>query len=154
MSEPGPHLAMVVLEMTGKSTHLETAMNRITTIILTSALAAGAQIAHAADPTDASLRHVKVLFSDLNLTSIDGAKTLYRRLQGAAESDVSTDFVGQIIASTFHRGAPQNPYPSAVPIRGPQAVNANVIGITPAFDPVSLQLGQVEYGIPLCALQQ
>jgi UrcA family protein len=74
----------VVREMTAKSTHLETAMNRITTIILTSALAAGAQIAHAADPTD--LRHVKVLFSDLNLTSIDGATTLYRRLQSAAES--------------------------------------------------------------------
>ncbi len=61
-------------------------MNRITTIILVSALAAGAQIAHAADPADASPRHVKVLFSDLNLTSIDGASTLYRRLQGAAES--------------------------------------------------------------------
>ena len=61
-------------------------MNRITTIILTSALAAGAQIAHAAEPTDASLRHVTVLFSDLNLTSIDGATTLYRRLQSAAES--------------------------------------------------------------------
>jgi UrcA family protein len=65
---------------------LETAMNRITTIILTSALAVGAQMAHAADPTDASLRHVKVLYSDLNLTSIDGATTLYRRLQSAAES--------------------------------------------------------------------
>jgi UrcA family protein len=77
---------MVVREMTAKSTHLETAMNRITTIILTSTLAAGAQIAHAADPTDASLRHVKVHFSDLNLTSIDGAATLYRRLQSAAGS--------------------------------------------------------------------
>jgi UrcA family protein len=65
---------------------LETAMNRITTIILTSALAVGAQMAHAADPTDASLRHVKVLYSDLDLTSIDGATTLYRRLQSAAES--------------------------------------------------------------------
>jgi UrcA family protein len=65
---------------------LETAMNRITTIILTSAVAVGAQMAHAADPTDASLRHVKVLYSDLNLTSIDGATTLYRRLQSAAES--------------------------------------------------------------------
>ena len=66
-------------------------MNRITTIILTSALAAGAQIAHAADPTDASLRHVKVLFSDLNLTTIDGATTLYRRLQSAAESVCAED---------------------------------------------------------------
>jgi UrcA family protein len=61
-------------------------MNRMTTIILTSALAAGAQMAHSADPTDASARHVKVPFSDLNLTSIEGATTLYRRLQNAAES--------------------------------------------------------------------
>jgi UrcA family protein len=61
-------------------------MNRITTIILTSALAAGTQIALAADPTDAAPRHVKVLYSDLNLTRIDGATTLYRRLQSAAES--------------------------------------------------------------------
>ena len=61
-------------------------MNRITTIILTSVLAAGAQIAVAAEPTEASARHVKVVFSDLNLTSIDGATTLYRRLQSAAES--------------------------------------------------------------------
>jgi UrcA family protein len=61
-------------------------MNRITTIILTSTLAVGAQIALASEPTDASLRHVKVLYSDLNLNSIDGAATLYRRLQSAAES--------------------------------------------------------------------
>lgn len=61
-------------------------MNRITTIILTSALAAGAQIAHAADPTGAALRHVKVQFSDLDLANVDGATTLYRRLQSAAES--------------------------------------------------------------------
>lgn len=61
-------------------------MNRITTIILASALAGGAQIAHAADPTDATLRRVAVHYSDLNLTSIDGATTLYHRLQNAAES--------------------------------------------------------------------
>lgn len=61
-------------------------MNRITTIILATALAAGAQIAHAADPTDASLRHVKVHLSDINLNSIDGATILYHRLQSAAES--------------------------------------------------------------------
>jgi UrcA family protein len=47
---------------------------------------AGAQIAHAADPTDASLRHVKVHFSDLNLTGTEGATTLYHRLRSAAES--------------------------------------------------------------------
>ena len=67
------------------TTHLETAMNRITTIILTSALVAGAQIAHAADPAEATLRHVKVQFSDLDLASVDGATTLYHRLQSAAE---------------------------------------------------------------------
>ena len=61
-------------------------MKRITTIILTSALAAATQIANAADPTDATLRHVKVQFSDLDLASVDGATTLYRRLQSAAES--------------------------------------------------------------------
>ena len=68
------------------TTHVETAMNRITTIILTSALAAGAQIVHAADPAEATPRHVKVQFSDLDLASVDGATTLYRRLQSAAES--------------------------------------------------------------------
>jgi UrcA family protein len=72
--------------MQAKPTDLETAMNRITTIILTSTLAVGAQIALAAEPTEASARHVTVLFSDLNLTSIDGATTLYRRLQSAAAS--------------------------------------------------------------------
>ena len=61
-------------------------MNRITMIILASALAAGAQIAHAADPTDAPVRQVKVRYSDINLNSIDGATTLYHRLQRAAES--------------------------------------------------------------------
>jgi UrcA family protein len=61
-------------------------MNRITTIILASALAAGAQIAHGSDPTDAARRHVVVHFSDLNPASIEGATTLYRRLQSAAES--------------------------------------------------------------------
>src|SRR5439155_4915619 len=68
--------------------------------------------------------------------------------------DVSPDIVSQFIAGTFHRGSPQNPYSSAVPIGRPQAVKANVVGITPAFDPVSLHLRQVEYGIPLWALQQ
>jgi len=109
MSAPGPHLAMGgYREMTAKSTFLETAMNRITTIILTSALAVGAQIAHGAGPTDVSPRHVKVLFSDLNLTSIDGATTLYRRLQNAAESvcaehgtrDVRSQFRARTCVST------------------------------------------------------
>jgi UrcA family protein len=72
--------------MTAESTHLETAMHRITTIILASALAAGAQIAHGADPADAARRHIVVHFSDLNPISIEGATTLYRRLQSAAEN--------------------------------------------------------------------
>src|SRR5579864_3742174 len=61
-------------------------MNRITTTILASALAIGAQTAHGADPTDAARRHVVVRFSDLNPTSVEGAATLYRRLQSAAAS--------------------------------------------------------------------
>jgi UrcA family protein len=66
-------------------------MNRITTIILTSALAAGAQIAHAADPTDDSPRHVAVHFADLDVASVDGAAVLYHRLQSAAKSVCSED---------------------------------------------------------------
>lgn len=61
-------------------------MNRFTTIILTSALAAGAQIAHAADPTDDSRRNATVHYADLNVTSIEGATALYHRVQRAAES--------------------------------------------------------------------
>jgi hypothetical protein len=66
--------------------------------------------------------------------------------------DISTNIVGELIAGTFHRGSPQNPYPSSEPIRRPEAVNANVIGITPTLHPVSLHLGQVEYRISLCAI--
>jgi UrcA family protein len=72
--------------MTAESTYLEKVMKRISTIILTSALAAGAHMAHAADPTDATVRHAEIHFSDLNLTSIDGATALYHRLRNAAES--------------------------------------------------------------------
>ena len=61
-------------------------MNRINTTILAFALAAGGQIAHGADPIDAARRHVVVHFSDLNATSIEGATTLYHRLQSAAEN--------------------------------------------------------------------
>ncbi len=66
-------------------------MNRITTIILTSALAAGAQIAHAADPTDDSSRHVTVHFADLDVTNVEGEAALYHRLQSAAKSVCSED---------------------------------------------------------------
>lgn len=87
MSNPGAHLGMGGISgKTAESTHLEIPMNRITTTILAFALAAGAQIAHGADPTDAARRHIVVHFSDLNPTSIEGATTLYRRLQSAAEN--------------------------------------------------------------------
>jgi hypothetical protein len=52
VSNPAAHLRMGGISgTTAESTHLETAMNGITTTILASALAAGAQIAHGADPT-------------------------------------------------------------------------------------------------------
>ncbi len=66
-------------------------MNRITTIILTTALAAGAQIAHAADPTDDSSRHVTVHFADLDINNVEGDAALYHRLQSAAKSVCSED---------------------------------------------------------------
>jgi UrcA family protein len=75
-------------------------MNRITTIILASVLATGAQIAHAADPTDAPRRHVEVHFSDLNLSSTDGVSILYHRLQTAAES-VCTEGGTRDLGSVF-----------------------------------------------------
>ena len=101
MSNPGAHLGMGGKSgMMAESTHLETAMNRITTTILASALAAGAQIAHGADPTDAARRHVVVHFSDLNPTSIEGATTLYRRLQSAAEK-VCTQGETRDLATVF-----------------------------------------------------
>lgn len=101
MSNPGAHLGMGGKSgMTTESTHLETAMNRITTTILASALVAGAQIAHGADPTDGARRHVVVPLSDLNPTSIEGATTLYRRLQSAAES-VCTEGATRDLATVF-----------------------------------------------------
>jgi UrcA family protein len=82
---------MAVSGLTAQSTYLETAMNRSTTIILASALAVSAQIAPAADQTDAPVRRVNVHFSDLNLTGIEGATTLYHRLQSAAQSVCAED---------------------------------------------------------------
>lgn len=73
-------------------------MNRITTIILVSALAAGAHITHAADAS--SRRQVQVRFSDLDLSSIAGATTLYRRLRSAAES-VCTESGSRDLKSVF-----------------------------------------------------
>jgi hypothetical protein len=66
--------------------------------------------------------------------------------------DISTDGVGELIAGTFHRGSPQDSYPSSEPIRRPEAVDANVVGITPTLYPVSLYLGQVQYRISFCPI--
>ena len=58
-------------------------MNHITTMFLTSVLAASAQLAFAADP-DASRRHTEVHFADLSLSTAAGVAALYQRLHGAA----------------------------------------------------------------------
>jgi len=59
-------------------------MNRITTMFLTTVLAASAQLAWATDPIDASRRHTEVHFADLSLSTPAGVAALYQRLQGAA----------------------------------------------------------------------
>ena len=60
-------------------------MNRITTMFLTTVLAASTQLAFAADPIDASRRHVTVGFADLSLSTPAGVAALYQRLHGAAQ---------------------------------------------------------------------
>jgi len=60
-------------------------MNRTTATILTTILAATAQLACAADPVDDSRRQIVVRFADLNLESAHGAAALYNRLNGAAK---------------------------------------------------------------------
>jgi UrcA family protein len=60
-------------------------MKRITTMFLTSVLAASTQLAFAADPLDPSRRHTEVHFADLSLGTPEGVATLYRRLHGAAQ---------------------------------------------------------------------
>jgi UrcA family protein len=60
-------------------------MNRITTMFLTTVLAASAQLAFATDPIDASRRHVTVRFADLSLSTPAGVAALYQRLRGAAQ---------------------------------------------------------------------
>lgn len=67
-------------------THLETSMNRITTTILTTVLAATAQMATADDSISDSRRHIEVHFADLNVSTPEGVAALYRRLHSAAES--------------------------------------------------------------------
>jgi UrcA family protein len=66
-------------------------MNRITTTILTTVLAATAQLAYAGDQIDDSRRHVEVRFADLNLSTTEGAAALYQRLHSAAESVCNED---------------------------------------------------------------
>jgi UrcA family protein len=61
-------------------------MNRFTATILTTTLAATAQLAYAAHPTDDSRRHIEVSYADLNLSTTEGAAVLYGRLRAAAEN--------------------------------------------------------------------
>ncbi len=60
-------------------------MNRLTLMMLTAALATGAQLAHA-DTAAASPKKVLVHYADLDLVRSPGVVALYRRLQGAAET--------------------------------------------------------------------
>jgi UrcA family protein len=87
MNEPGRHPQRGT---TGKTEPInptwETAMNRLTATILTTTLAATAQLAHAANPIDDSRRHIEVHYADLNLSTTEGTAMLYRRLQSAAEN--------------------------------------------------------------------
>jgi len=79
--------ALSVARATEKASQhfLETDMNRLTTTILTTMLAAGAQLAHADVALD-SPPQIKVQFADLDLTRVEGAAALYRRLHSAAQS--------------------------------------------------------------------
>jgi UrcA family protein len=85
-------------------THPETAMNRITTTILTVALSATAHLASAADPTDSSPRHVEVHYADLNLSTAAGAAALYQRLHSAADT-VCNEHGTRDLASQFRSKA-------------------------------------------------
>jgi UrcA family protein len=60
-------------------------MNHITTLFLTTVLAASAQLAFASDAVDASRRHTEVHFADLSLSTPAGMAALYQRLHGAAQ---------------------------------------------------------------------
>jgi len=78
---PGTGLA----EREPKPTHTqETVMYRLTTTMMVLAMALGFQSAHAAPPKD--LLSVLVRFGDLDLSRTEGAKVLYQRLKGAAET--------------------------------------------------------------------
>jgi len=59
-------------------------MNRLTTTMLTFALALGFQLANAGPPPDAL--SVTVPFADLDLTRSMGAAVLFQRLKSAAET--------------------------------------------------------------------
>lgn len=72
-------------------------MNRFTTIIITSALAIGAQCAFAADTVDGSARHIDVHYADLDLNHVEAAAALYQRLRLAAET-VCADVDGKDLA--------------------------------------------------------
>jgi UrcA family protein len=63
-------------------------MNRFTLMMLTAALATGAQLAQAdvADTDSTSPKQVLVHYADLDLIRSPGVIVLYRRLQGAAEA--------------------------------------------------------------------
>jgi len=78
---PGTGLA----ERGPKPTHTqETAMYRFTATMMMFALALGFQSAYATPPENAP--SIVVHFADLDLSRSEGARVLYQRLQGAAET--------------------------------------------------------------------
>jgi UrcA family protein len=84
INEPGSGPWMAGAGADSPTIHLETDMNHVITIILTTTLAAWSQITQAANPSHDAAHHVEVHFADLNLGSAGGASVLYRRLQKAA----------------------------------------------------------------------
>jgi UrcA family protein len=72
-------------------------MRRVTTTILLAALATTAAQVSQAATTDGAVLSQKVEYRDLDLSDMNGTKTLYRRLRGAAES-VCAPLEGQGLA--------------------------------------------------------
>jgi UrcA family protein len=93
MNDPGARLDSGAGHPTRSNAFAETAMNRLTLMMLTAALATGAQLAHADDGSAAPTKML-IHYSDLDLSRPAGAMSLYRRLHTAAET-VCTPLNGQ-----------------------------------------------------------
>jgi UrcA family protein len=74
----------------------------------------GAQIAHAGDLIDDSPRQVLVHFADLDVTRVEGATTLYHRLQNAAKSVCSEDNTRDLASAIRVKACESNSISAAV----------------------------------------